>query len=251
MLCRYFKYKLLAKNAITRENLPPFMTSWLDRTVPECMYIELQLCTFTTANLTGGGWYMDCPVTFTHPSEFALRKSFNDLSVIDLEVPEFLEMTDTQRKRAIARRTVVDKKKEGKEQEMVANKEKKEAERLAKLAEKEKEAEKEGKGTGRGKKKVGGGDQVPASSTVDQVSEIGSASRTSIKRKAVLQDLTEEMITQRTQVIVLGNDEEVNSEDIILNYSIIDVMADEDKEGKTHYMEVIDFLKKVCFWFKA
>jgi len=133
---------------------------------------------------------------------------------------------------------------------LVANKEKKEVEHLAKLAEKEKEAEKEGKGKGRGKKKVGGGDEVPTSSTVDQVSEMGSASRTSMKRKAVLQELTEEMITQGTQVIVIGDEEEVNSEDLILNHSIIDVMATEDKEGKTCYMEVMDFLKKVVFWFK-
>jgi len=125
----------------------------------------------------------------------ALRKSFDGLSVVDLEVPEFVEMTDTQRKRTIARRTVADKKKEGKEQEMVANKEKKEAECLVKLAEKEKEAEKEGKEKGRGKKKVETGAQVPASSIVDQVSKIGSTSRTGMKRKAVLQELIEEMIT--------------------------------------------------------
>jgi len=63
---------------------------------------------------------------------------------------EFVDMTDTQRKRAIVQRTVADKKKDGKEQEMVANKEKKETERLAKLA--EKEAKKEGKSKGKGKK---------------------------------------------------------------------------------------------------
>lgn len=225
------------------------MTSWLDRSLTECMYTEFQLRTFTTANLTGGGWYLDCPVTFTHPSELALRKSFDGLSVVDLEVPEFVEMTDTQRKRAIARRTVADKKKEDKEQEMVLNKEKKETERLAKLAEKVKEAEKDGKGKGRGKKKVDTADQSPVGSTVDQVSQIGSAWRSGVKRKAVLQELTEEMITQGTEVIVLGDDEEVNSEDLILNYSIIDVMADEDKEGETCYMEVMDFLKKVFHLF--
>jgi len=52
-------------------------------------------------------------------------------------------------------------------------------------------------------------------------------------------------------VIVISDEEEVNSEDLILNYSIIDMMANEDKEGKTCYMEVMDFLKKVFYWFKA
>jgi len=44
------------------------------------------------------------------------------LGVIDLEVPEFVDLTDTKKKRDIARRMVVNKKKEGKEQGIWVNK---------------------------------------------------------------------------------------------------------------------------------
>ena len=109
---------------------------------------------------------------------------------------------------------------------MKANKEKKEAERLAKLAEKE-EVEKEGKSKGKRKKKVDSGDQVRGSSTVDQGSQMESGSRSGVKRKAVLQELTKDMVTQGTQVIVIGDDQKVNTEELILNNSIVDVMEND------------------------
>jgi hypothetical protein len=205
------------------------------------MYTSSQLRTFTTTHLTGGGWYLDCLQTFTHPSEAKFRKSFDGLGVIDLDVPEFADLRDTQKKRAIVRSIVADKKKEDKEQEVRANKKKKEVERLAKLAEKEKEAEKEGKG----KKKVEGVDQVPATSTVDQSSQMQVGSQSGLKRKAILAKFTENIITQGTQVIVLNDDEEVNSEELVLNISIVDVMDNEKIDGPNCYMKVVDFLKKV------
>jgi len=79
------------------------------------MYTASQLRTFATANLTGGGWYLDCSITFVHPLEEDLRKSFDELGMVDVEVPEFKDLNDTQKKRAIALKTIVDKKKEGKE----------------------------------------------------------------------------------------------------------------------------------------
>jgi len=71
------------------------LSSWIDRSSEECMYTASQLHIFTTANLTGGGWYLDCLVTFVHPLEEELRKSFDKLGVIDLEVPEFKNLNDT------------------------------------------------------------------------------------------------------------------------------------------------------------
>jgi len=78
---------------------------------------------------------------------------------------------------------------------------------LAKLA----EVEKEGKAKGKGKKKVEGGSQPPVSSTRDQNSEMVGGSCTKMKRKAILPELTEEMVTQGTQVIVIGDDDVVTS----------------------------------------
>jgi len=144
---------------------------------------------------------------------------------------------------------VVDKKKEAKEEEIRANKEKKEVEQVAKLAEKEseKEAEKEGKGKAKGKKKVAEGGQAPALSTMDQNSEMVGGSHSGMKRKAVLPELTKEMVTQGTQVIVLVDDDHVTSKELILNVSILDMMEDIDTNATATYTEVTDFLKKVWY----
>jgi len=103
------------------------------------------------------------------------------------------------------------------------------------------EAEKEGKTKGKGKKKVDGGDQPPVSSTMDQNSEMIGGSRVGMKRKAVLPELTEEIVTQGTQVIVIGDDDEVNSKDLILNVSIVDVMEDMETNVVATYTEIKDF----------
>ena len=39
-------------------------------------------------------------MAFTHPFEAALQKSFDGLGVIDLEVPEFKDLNDTQKKKS-------------------------------------------------------------------------------------------------------------------------------------------------------
>lgn len=57
------------------------------------------------------------------------------------------------------------------------------------------------------------------------------------------------MITQGTQVIVIGDNEEVTTKDLILNVFVIDMMENEDVEGPTCYNKVIDFLKKVCLQY--
>jgi len=82
---------------------------------------------------------------------------------------------------------------------------------------------------------------------VDQGSLMEAGLHSGMKRKAILKELTEDMITLCMQVIVIGDKEEVTSEELILNICIIDVMENEDKEGKTCYNKVMDFLKKVNF----
>jgi hypothetical protein len=211
------------------------------------MYTPNQLRTFTTAHLSAGGWYLDCSLTFTHPQELQLRASLEGKGAIDLEVDEFIGLTDRQRKRAIARREANDKKKEARFTDIVTAKEKKEAERLAKLAEKEKEKEKEKeeKGKGRGKKKVDGSGTIPASSTVDQSSHMQGRSQSGVKRKAEVLELTEDVITHGTQAIVLSKDEAYNTEDLILNISVEDLVDNMKADPPNWYTEVMEFLKKV------
>ncbi len=68
-------------------------------------------------------------------------------------------------------------------------KDKKEAERVAKLVEKEEKAK------AKGKKKEDGEGVVPASSTIDQGSQMEIGAHSGMKRKAVLLKFTEEMVT--------------------------------------------------------
>jgi len=116
------------------------------------------------------------------------------------------------------------------------------------LAEKEveKEVEKENKGKAKGKKKVAEGGQAQVSSTIDQNSKMVSGPRSGMKRKSVLPELTKEMVTQGTQVIVTANDDDVTSEELILNVLIVDIMEDIDTNSVASYIEVTNFLKKVC-----
>jgi len=77
-------------------------------------------------------------------------------------------MMDKQRRKAIVKRNTYDRKKEAWVQVLFTTKEKKEAERLAKLVDKKKEKKNEEKAKAKGKKKAKDGGQIPASSKMDQ-----------------------------------------------------------------------------------
>ena len=66
-----------------------------------------------------------------------------------------------------------------------------------------------------------------------------------MKRKAVLPEWMEDMVTQGTQVITL-DDEDVKSEELILNVSIVDIMDSVESSPPNSYVEVMDFIRKVC-----
>ena len=118
---------------------------------------------------------------------------------------------------------------------------------MAKLGEREKEKhkEKEEKAKAKGKKIGDGNVVVPTSSTADQSSHLVHRSQSGMKRKAVLPEWTEDMVTQGTQVSIL-DDEDVKSEELILNVSIVDIMDNLDRSPPNSYVEVMDFIRKVC-----
>ena len=170
-----------------------------------------------------------------------------------MDVDDFAGLTDEQRAKAIAKRDNSDRKKTARLQIALENKQKKEAERLAKLEvkekekekEKEKQKEKEEKAKAKGKKIGDGNVVVPTSSTADQSSHLVEGSQSGMKRKAVLPEWTEDMVTQGTQVIIV-DDEDVNSEELILNVSIVDIMDNLEMPPPNAYVEVMDFIRKVC-----
>ena len=66
-----------------------------------------------------------------------------------------------------------------------------------------------------------------------------------MKRKVVLPEWTEDMVTQSTQVSTL-DDDDVKSEELILNVSIVDIMDNLERSPPNSYVEVMDFIRKVC-----
>ena len=99
---------------------------------------------------------------------------------MDLDIDEFAGLDDKARQKAIAKRELLDKKKEAWVQVTLENKEKK----ASVLAQKKvaKEKEEKGKGKGKGKKKDEAGAEVVPSSTRDGASQMPSG----VKRKATL-----------------------------------------------------------------
>ena len=55
-----------------------------------CMFTAHQLRTYTTAHLSGGGWYLDYTLEFTPPSEVQLRRSLDGKGILDLDIDEFV-----------------------------------------------------------------------------------------------------------------------------------------------------------------
>ena len=236
--CRYFKFELEGKGAIASLDLPPFLSSYLDRTSVACMFTAHLLRTYTTAYLSGGGWYLDCTLEFTPPSEVQLRRSLDGKGVVDLDIDEFAGLDERTRQKAIARRELLDKKKEARIQVTLENKEKK----ASVLAQKKvaKEKEEKGKGKAKAKKEEGGAEVVP-SSTTDGGSQMPSA----VKRKATLSQLTEEVIMHVTQAMVIAEDDVAKSEDLILNISIEELANDMVEDSPKWFNEVLQFMKKV------
>ena len=118
---------------------------------------------------------------------------------------------------------------------------------MAKLEEKEKQKqkEKEEKAKAKGKKIGDCNVVVPTSSTVDQSLHLKEGSQSGMKRKAVLAKWTEDMVTQGMQVITVDA-EDVKSEELILNVSIVDIMENLERSPPNSYVEVMDFIRKVC-----
>ena len=137
---------------------------------------------------------------------------------------------------------MLDKKKEAQVQVTLENKEKKASVLAHKKVAKEKEDK--GKGKGKGKKKDEAGAEVVSSSTADGSSQMQSG----VKRKATLSQLTKEVITHKTQAMVIAEDDVAKIEDLILNISIEDLANDMVEDIPMWYNEVLQFMKKVVIY---
>ena len=171
-----------------------------------------------------------------------MKRSLDEKGVLDLDIDEFAGLDDKARQKAIARRDLLDKKKEARVQVTLEKKEKKASILAHKKVAKEKEDK--GKGKGKGKKKDEAGAEVVPSSTRDGGLQMPSG----VKRKATLSQLTEEVITHVIQAIVIAEDDVAKTEDLILNISIEDLANDMVEENPMWYNEVLQFMKKVVMY---
>jgi len=73
--------------------------------------------------------------------------------------------------------------------------------------------------------------------------------QTRMKRKAVFANWTEDMVTQGVQVVVL-DDDDVKSKELILNLSVVDIMDNFDSAKPICCSEVLNFIKKIHYNLK-
>ena len=235
--CRYFKYELLPKRAIAKEDLPIFLTTWLDRSNQACMFSAVQQRTWTTAHLTSGAWYLECGVGYTPPHEMELKKSRQALGesreeMVDLNTIE----DDSAREKAVKRRLDSDRKKAQKVKEAEDKAEQKEKERLERAAE---------KAAKKGKKKVTTpgpeDDAVPvaAGSTVNSDSRVPSSNTRGTKRGLSYDQLTE------VPVLPSNDNEEIPIKQFILNSSLDDVLGGQSGILPPSYNDLKEFLSLV------
>lgn len=112
LFSRFFKFELLPKKAILKEDLPLFLSTWLNRSNAACMFTAAQQRTWTTSHLASGAWYLDCATHYTPPFEMELRKSREAIGESGEEMEDLKGIEDNNdRAKALKRRIEEDRKK--------------------------------------------------------------------------------------------------------------------------------------------
>ena len=171
LMCRYFKAELCGKKAIAKEDFPPFLTTWLDRSSPDCMFSPGQLKSWTSSHLMACPWYLECNFGVTPLEEEALFQALKDSVIVDPEVLEFSGLDNVAKTKAVRRRELSDRKKIEKLNEVKRKTEEHEQKKLHVRLEKEKVKESK-KGT---KRKASTASMNPLQ--VVSTRPLGSASR--------------------------------------------------------------------------
>jgi hypothetical protein len=57
--------------------LPIFLTTWVDKSLPLCMFTHAQFRAWFAPHLKSGCWYLDCAKGFCHEDEGDLKKSID------------------------------------------------------------------------------------------------------------------------------------------------------------------------------
>ena len=229
---RYFKYELLAKGAITKENLPIFLSAWLDRSNATCMFSANQQRTWSTSHLTGGGWYLDCAPSFTPSFETELRKSREAVGESGVEMIDLQGIEDEhERAKALARRLEEDRKKALRVKEAEERAAQKEMEKLQRSLEKT---------NMRGRKKMHSHSEPEGKSLLSPspTNDSGSQAR-GTKRDSSYDQLS--------PVFNLGEENESEIDELILNVSMNEVLGGSSDDYTSYYKGLKNVMIKVFF----
>jgi hypothetical protein len=101
-LCRYFTQELFPKHGIAKEDLPPFLQMWLDRSSPDYMFFLSQPRTWTSAHLWGVAWYLECGPQHVPDLEVDKFKSFKAAGGEVLEAEALARLDDKPCEKLIA-----------------------------------------------------------------------------------------------------------------------------------------------------
>jgi hypothetical protein len=72
---KYFMRELLPLGAIEKAQLPVYLTSWVDKTSPLCMYTMTHTRVWSNAHLKAGCWYTDCGKVYCPLEEEDVKKA--------------------------------------------------------------------------------------------------------------------------------------------------------------------------------
>ena len=72
---RYFMRELLPLGAVKKEQLPVYLTAWVDKSSPLCMYTVTHTRAWSNAHLKAGCWYIDCGKVFCPPQKEDVKKA--------------------------------------------------------------------------------------------------------------------------------------------------------------------------------
>ena len=233
---RYFRYELLAKGAISKEDLPVFLTTWLDRSNSACMFSALQQRTWITSHLTGGAWYLDCAPSFTPPFETELRKSREDASESGIEMLDLQGIIDeNERAKALKRYIEEDRKKALRV---------KEAEERAEQKEREKHLKSLEKSSRNGKKKMNPPPEPEGKSPIAPSPTYESGSHAPTFSRGTKRDSSYEQLSQMP-VLTSGEELEIQLDELILNSSMEDILGGDTGEFTPSYNALKEFMLKV------
>jgi hypothetical protein len=72
---KYFMRELLPLGAMEKAQLPVYLTSWVDKTSPLCMYTMTHTHIWSNAHLKAGCWYTDCGKAYCPLEEEDVKKA--------------------------------------------------------------------------------------------------------------------------------------------------------------------------------